>query len=194
MTTHGKQCQQPIRIHMKELPVNQAMDRIETLSRLAREIKDHYTSAVFKAKNAKGQAEEAVKEVILCGQRLALAKSKMPHGKWEKWLAANCSDISQETAQRYMRISKASHVTDLTKCTGLRQAYVVAGILPEFVPGAQKPAGPITAADLLRFAGFAAKITPESFSGMVLEEEQRTMLRERLKPAHEAYLALGDAA
>lgn len=40
------------------------------------------------------------------GELLLQAKRKLPHGQWLPWLAANCSDISERTAQVYMRIAR----------------------------------------------------------------------------------------
>jgi hypothetical protein len=59
---------------------------------------------------------------MVCGDALIEAKAKVPHGGWLPWLADNC-DMSERSAQLYMRIAKnrnaieakyASGVADLT--------------------------------------------------------------------------------
>lgn len=180
---------------MKLITMLESKEQIQNLSRLAREINDLFTSAEFKGGKAKSEAIEAVKDAIICGEKLAEVRDMLPHGQWEKWLKVNCRKITTQTARNWIRLSQKQNVLDLDKCAGLRQAYIECGILPKDDPKPEKdPAVPATVEDLIRFAGFAARITPESFSGMVLEQGQREKLRERLKPAHEAYLALGDAA
>lgn len=62
---------------------------------------------------------------------LTKAKDSVEHGQWEKWLLDNCGDIAKATAERWMRLAKASHVMDLEDCSSLRRAYIACGILPE---------------------------------------------------------------
>jgi hypothetical protein len=175
---------------MKELSVIEAKERNAVLAKLAGEITDLHLSACHKAKRCHDIGADAVNDARLCGQKLEEARFHVPHGGWKDWLKENCSDISYETATRYIRVSKMSHVTDLSGCASLRQAYIECGILPAPEPTPEKQDHPITASDLLRFAGFAAKITPETFSTVMLADDQKATLRERLKPAHDAYLAL----
>jgi hypothetical protein len=175
---------------MKELSVIEAKERNETLTKLAGEIMDLFLSAQHKAKRTADLGRESVREVLLCGLRLIEAKRVVKHKKWIPWLKENCPDITPRTAQNWMRLAKTKHVSHLDTCANLSAAYRVCGILPEPAPQGAKPEHPITVEDLLRFAGFAAKLTPETFSSMTIPDEHRVRLRERLKPAHDAYLAL----
>jgi hypothetical protein len=49
---------------------------------------------------------EAMTHAIAAGNLLIDAKAKVPHGQWLSWLEANCCEISERTAQLYMRVAK----------------------------------------------------------------------------------------
>jgi hypothetical protein len=61
-----------------------------------------YRSALIHARSALSHAHQT-------GKFLLQAKKKLPHGRWLPWLVANCSDISERTAQVYMRIARRWH-------------------------------------------------------------------------------------
>jgi hypothetical protein len=50
--------------------------------------------------------KEAVSNAIAAGELLLEAKKQVGHGEWLPWLAENC-DISERTAQAYMRLARA---------------------------------------------------------------------------------------
>jgi hypothetical protein len=62
-----------------------------------------------KAKEAHAIVVNAPKVVlqhaITAGNALNEAKSKVGHGKWLAWLKDNCPDISDRTAERYMKLA-----------------------------------------------------------------------------------------
>src|SRR6516165_11347306 len=72
--------------------------KAEELSRLA-----------AKARQAHGIVANSTKVVlqhaINAGDALNEAKSKVGHGKWLAWLEENCPDISNRTAERYMKLA-----------------------------------------------------------------------------------------
>lgn len=78
--------------------------------------------------DAQEAAKSATEHAIRCGKMLAEAKAALGHGAWLPWLAANAADISERTAQGYMRLArtveadpeKRNVVADLT----LRDALV----------------------------------------------------------------------
>lgn len=72
---------------------------------------------------------KAIQAAITAGTELREVKADVGHGKFTPWLEANFTDLSPETARRYMRLSKKGNVTDLTDCTSLRQAYLATGII-----------------------------------------------------------------
>lgn len=98
---------------------------------LAAEINAAFADAQSLAAAATASAKAAVLRAIECGQLLNRQKESLSQGNWQPWLAAHCPEISESTARRYMRLAKRSHVTVFENATGLRQAYLAAGVLPE---------------------------------------------------------------
>ena len=66
--------------------------------------------------------QKGLEHALKAGELLLEAKAGLPHGEWLPWLGENCPDISERTAQRYMRIAengdeleaKSATVADLT--------------------------------------------------------------------------------
>jgi hypothetical protein len=62
-----------------------------------------------KARQAHGIVANSTKVVlqhaITAGNALNEAKSKVGHGNWLAWLEENCPDISNRTAERYMKLA-----------------------------------------------------------------------------------------
>lgn len=73
--------------------------------------------------------KRAIESAIEAGRWLKNAKTQVKHGEWLPWLSTNVSGISEETAQRYIRLERESHGKDLSGCETLRQAYLACGIL-----------------------------------------------------------------
>src|SRR5262249_60382448 len=48
----------------------------------------------------------AVMHAITAGEALIEAKARVKHGEWLPWLAEHC-DLSERTAQGYMRLARA---------------------------------------------------------------------------------------
>jgi hypothetical protein len=65
---------------------------------LASEINEHH-------RQARIHAQSVIEHALLAGEALTRAKAAVGHGSWRKWLAEN-TEISERTAQRYMRISQ----------------------------------------------------------------------------------------
>src|SRR5262245_41412085 len=70
----------------------------EELSQLATKAKEAHSIVV----NAPGIV---LQHAINAGKALNEAKSKVGHGKWLAWLEENCPDISERTAERYMKLA-----------------------------------------------------------------------------------------
>ncbi len=66
--------------------------------------------------------QKGLEHALKAGTLLLEAKAGLPHGEWLPWLGKNCPDISERTAQRYMRLAenlddlgaKSATVADLT--------------------------------------------------------------------------------
>jgi Domain of unknown function (DUF4338)/Protein of unknown function (DUF3102) len=98
---------------------------------------DEYAKAILEAHQCVDRADnlskrhgrEAIAAAIKAGQYLNAAKVLVGHGNWLKWLAKNCTCVSDSTAQRYMKIAKTAHVKYLKECASLRQAYIFTGAI-----------------------------------------------------------------
>ena len=97
---------------------------------------------------------------LRAGAILLEAKKLVPYGEWESWLADNVKGIALRTAQNYMKLaqevaiekervdckrkfgkSDTQYVSFLADCEGLREAYLVAGVIkkPKMVDAAVMP-------------------------------------------------------
>jgi hypothetical protein len=111
----------------------------EIVVNLAEQINRTYEESVALATQAKDQATTAITKALECGQLLLQQKAALKHGGWLEWLDANCPQISEQTARRYMALSKRSHVSDLNDAATLRQAYLACGIVHEKPKTANEP-------------------------------------------------------
>jgi Protein of unknown function (DUF3102) len=59
--------------------------------------------------------KNVVERAIRLGKTLRDTKEKVGHGKWIKWLRDNCSDISERTATRYMKLDSPEFRAALAK-------------------------------------------------------------------------------
>lgn len=98
---------------------------------LADQINRSYAESVTLADIAQTHINAALEKVIECGQLLKQQKDSLKHGGWIEWLRANCPDIHERTAQRYMKLANTTHVSFLQDASTVRQAYIAAGIMPE---------------------------------------------------------------
>ena len=71
-------------------------------------------------------AQSAVEHARTAGTLLLEAKERSPSGEWGKWLAANCSEISTRTAERYMLIGRNPEI----KAETIREALLKLGREP----------------------------------------------------------------
>lgn len=81
-----------------------------------------------------------IRRCIDIGDILSKQKEALGHGQWTRWFDANIAnqEVAQRasftirTAERYMKLAslEASGLLDLDKASSVRQAFVLAGILP----------------------------------------------------------------
>jgi Protein of unknown function (DUF3102) len=62
--------------------------------------------------------KQSVKHAMACGDALIEAKAQVPHGQWLPWLADNC-DLSERSAQLYMRIAKNRDAIEAKYASGV---------------------------------------------------------------------------
>lgn len=162
----------------------------DNLRMLARLINGRFEEAETLAKSTGERAREAAKAVILCGQSIAEAYELVPTADWREWLTAHCPRVSYETAMRWRRVGKLSHVTKMDEVQTIRQLYQLAGILPTAEVGQRtvQAETDFTLAWAERRLGWVDRVQPERIRTWAPEE--RAKLRERLKPLHELYLSL----
>ena len=104
-------------------------EKYDDLSKLARGIRDHHQAARSLAAQSRDKLAQAVAEIALAGQKLNTVKKILPHGDFLPWLKKHCKGVSEDTAQRYMRVAKTAHVRDLKSAASIRQAYLICGIV-----------------------------------------------------------------
>lgn len=91
------------------------------LAALALKINGEHTECELSFRNALEHAHNV-------GTYLMEAKSLVAHGQWRDWITTNCPDVSERTAQRYMKIANewdtiqanTTHVTDLSIRSALK--------------------------------------------------------------------------
>lgn len=151
------------------------------LKNIAKQINDSFDAANKLAKQARDRAHEAIAEALLCGQLLNQAKQVVGHGLWLKWLEEHCPAIPQRTAHRYMLLSNSPHVAKMGECSGLRQAYIICGILPEpehtETLASMQPAYTLV---LNRFSSIRSQVAKLPLSQW--PDDARDRLREELRP------------
>ena len=85
-----------------------------TLDALGDSIRSEYADAINSARDAVAHAAE-------CGRLLTEAKTRVTHGEWLPWLAANAPEIHERTAQQWMRLGAADTAT-IASAHGVKQA------------------------------------------------------------------------
>src|SRR6516164_7378797 len=73
--------------------------KAEELSQLATKAKQAHAIVV-------NSTRIVLQHAMTAGEALNEAKSKVGHGKWLAWLEENCPDISNRTAERYMKLAE----------------------------------------------------------------------------------------
>jgi hypothetical protein len=73
----------------------------------------------------------AIENAIRAGETLVSAKKALGHGNWLAWLEANCGNISDTTAQKYMRLYDANekHPELFKDLPTLTHAYLACGAI-----------------------------------------------------------------
>lgn len=110
--------------------MGRSLSKVTRLGVLSREIRRDYESLQRLVERSRETCNQVIAETILLGTKLIEVKRLAGHGNWCEWLAKHCPQISERTAQNYMRLSKAQHVADLQTRKSLREAYLAAGIIP----------------------------------------------------------------
>ena len=165
------------------------------LASLAEAINASYILTIGLVAATRTKARESIEAALLCGQLLAKAKDDCGHGNWLKWLRENCPDITEKTAQNWMRLANTKHVADLVNAAGLRQAYILAGIIDEGESHTGR-VGSTVQAEVERLAvpigkvrqWFSVRVQQRPIEDWTLEEREAT--KAQLQPLVEFYQQL----
>lgn len=134
----------------------------------------------------------AGQRIRLCadiGRGLKYHKQQVGHGGWLEWLEENLQDLTSQTARKWIKLAEAvdSGRLDLDSARSIRQAYILAGILPDPDDAASgtSPSPTNYLVYLDRFENAIRCIEVEK-----LPAQDRQKLRDRLKPIATLYAQL----
>jgi hypothetical protein len=158
--------------------------------------------AVQEVLRAEDSAKAAVQDLITlkirAGQMLIAKREELEHGDWMPWCAEQLP-ISYETANRWIGLFNFARKNPdaLDDAKSVRQAYVLAGLLPESQGGngsggsSQSPDAYLT----LLVRG-ATHLSAEIAKRPLIEwpDQDRCALRDRLKPYVDLYVELNATA
>lgn len=120
---------------------------------------------------------ERLKACIIAGRRFEELKVKLGWGKWGRWIEANDIGITRKTAHRWIKIAAAHARGELETATGIRKAYLLAGIYPEN-DGSKATSAEPQELYMLHAIRLCSALNRLDFS--TLNQVQREALRERL--------------
>jgi len=107
-------------------------DRVQKIRQLANEAKQLHAEAQEARAAAEAKVTSAIEKAWQCGKHLNTIKAIVGHGKWLPWLRNNWPELTERTAQVYMKIAhdnpNALHVADL-KIDSVRKYRL--GLVPE---------------------------------------------------------------
>lgn len=143
-----------------------------------------------------GFAIQRLERCLESGEKLVAIKTRIPHGKWEGFcekVLARLKDtkVTVRTLQNWMRLyrNRKEGRIDLGTVAGIRQAYQLAGIVPESEDSKTGKIGteqePLYMVHILRLNACLTKLDTKSLSS-----DESDTLQERLEPIHRFYLAL----
>ena len=97
------------------------------------------------AHTAKQHAANALTGALRTGALLVEVHRREEKAGWGAWIEKHCPELPISTAYRYMGLArKFPHVRMGQEITGLRQAYIAVGMMPEKSSGKEKKAPDLT--------------------------------------------------
>lgn len=82
-------------------------------------------------------AQTCLERALACGFKLVEAKARCGHGQWLPFLTTQCPNISERTAQRYMKLTKVEPSTESDTLADLSISAFL-----QLVPTVSEPANP----------------------------------------------------
>ncbi|MEQ1862776.1 MAG: DUF3102 domain-containing protein [Chthoniobacteraceae bacterium] len=163
-------------------------------------------SAAFNIEELRGAVREALEcrdqamafvhrslqAVVRAGALLNKAKGELEHGEFITWVEDNVQEITHATATRWMKLAlfAETHGEQLDEAATVRQAYILAGILPEPESssggGGAASGGDAYLTYLVRSAThISARLSQKPITDWPAED--RRILRDRLAPLVRIY-------
>jgi hypothetical protein len=131
-----------------------------------------------------------IRACVEAGEKLAEFRKTIGHGQWLNWFMDHIDSVSIDTARRWMKLAEVynkGNGINVMSAKSVRQAYQLAGILPE-------PNDPKTSkgADGVTYLLHAVRLQHalEQINLEQLDEQQRAQLVARLRPIAGVYAAL----
>jgi hypothetical protein len=147
---------------------------------MAREINEREDTIQSMKEKTLAAAHTWIAEVCPQGQSLLKAKSLLTHGLWMDWLRIHCPNISQWTANAYMRVAaNLGRIPNLEESVSLRAALALCVKQGDPVAKPAKSWPPYLEA-LGRVSKFTALVTKNPLADW--PQEGRDKLREELEP------------
>jgi hypothetical protein len=142
--------------------------------------------------------EMAVGKVINAGRKLLAMRGQIEHGQWMAWIEENVSsvlEVSYHTTRNWMKLAEFAERrgADLDNAQTVRQAYMLAGILPE--PESTE-GGNSTQGNYLVHVARLERAIKAQIEARPLEKwsrEDRSVLKKRLEPLVAIFEKLGAA-
>lgn len=177
---------------MCQLSHPQQPNELEIITAATAQICEAVKAAIDAESSAKAAVEHVIRTKVIAGQMLEAKRTEAVRGGWVAW-CDNVLPISYETANRWIGLylfirTRGEHALDDAK--SVRQAYVLAGLLPEAQGGSGGGGSGSEDAyltDLVRTnTRLSAQLAKRPLSQWPLD--QLRSLRERLKPLVELYV------
>jgi len=152
------------------------------------ELQDAIDLATAKVMDAMEAVQEAISAVVRAGQLLRDQRERIGHGGWYAWLDEQHLSISRETARKWIRLAEfeETHAERLAEAQTIRQAYVLAGLLPETESNPHASSGPNIIATLIKSTNhLSARIASRPIEKW--SEHERLEVKTRLRPLVEIY-------
>jgi hypothetical protein len=135
-------------------------------------------------------AGAAINAAIAAGELFRKARKDVGRGDWQLWVESNCPMISYSTATRWMKLSeiKERDGIDVECASSVRQAYILAGLLPEPEGGSGKSES--AACNYLVHVSRLERALRTQLQSAPLASwaaSDRDALRDRLRPLVEIY-------
>ncbi len=163
------------------------------------EVLDKLEKAEEAASAAAGYVGQRLRICIEVGNLLLQKKLALGHGEWLKWFEQSISNsevalsaaFSYQTARKWMRLSEINDrgILDLDNATSVRQAYMLAGLLPSSESNSSHDEGSTSSNLLVKLRRIETLLQSELTRRPLKDwpQEERKMWSERLKPLLNLY-------